>query len=83
MTEGTQHRLKVLERGTGRIDTMSRQITDLSTALAEICKGQLSQDEAISDLRRRVQQLEAERGVRAETRMSIECQRRQFSTIDE
>ncbi len=70
--DATQRRLTLLERGAGRQETMSRQITDLTTALAEICKGQLSQDEAISDLRRRVQQLEAERGMRADTSMSIE-----------
>ncbi len=65
-TEHTQKRLAILERGAGRIESMARQIEDLRSALAEMCTGQQSQDEAICALQRRVQQLEAERAMRVE-----------------
>ena len=62
--DATQRRLALLERGTARVETMSRQIAELTAALAEICAGQQSQDEATCALQRRVQQLEAERAMR-------------------
>ena len=63
-SESTRKRLAILERGTARVETMSRQIAELTAALAEMCAGQQSQDEATCALQRRVQQLEAERAMR-------------------
>ena len=64
MSAETSKRLKILERGYGRQEQMARQIKELDTAHAEMCAGQLSQDEIIASLMRRLQELEAERSMR-------------------
>jgi hypothetical protein len=42
---------------------MARQIEQLDAAHAEMCAGQLSQDEIIASLMRRLEELEAERAM--------------------
>jgi hypothetical protein len=64
MSAETSKRLKILERGYGRQEQMARQIKELDAAHAEMCAGQLSQDEIIASLMRRLQELEAERVMR-------------------
>ena len=63
-SEHTQKRLALLERGYGRQEQMARQIKELDAAHAEMCAGQLSQDEIIASLMRRLEELEAERVLR-------------------
>jgi len=62
-SEHTQKRLALLERGYGRQEQMARQIEQLDAAHAEMCAGQLSQDEIIASLMRRLEELEAERAM--------------------
>ena len=69
--DATHKRLAILDSGIGSIEGMSRKITDLTAAIAEICKGQLSQDEAICAMQRRIQGLETEREMEKQSTMKI------------
>jgi hypothetical protein len=54
-------RLLALECRTDQFPAVKHENEKLRAALAEMCKGQQSQDEAINALERRIEKLETER----------------------
>ena len=54
-------RLLELEIRADMIPALKQENKHLKEVLADMCTGQMAQDEAINDLQRRIDQLEAER----------------------
>ncbi len=61
MSHELHKRLLALECRADQVGAIKHENERLRSALAEMCTGQVSQDQAINDLQRRVQALEAER----------------------
>lgn len=61
MSHNLHTRLEALEIRSDMISGLKHENKHLKDALAEMCKGQQAQDEALNDLQRRVDRLEAKK----------------------
>ncbi len=61
MVHNLHTRLESLEIRADMISTLKQENKRLKDALAEMCKGQSAQDQAINEMQRRIDQLEAKK----------------------